>query len=120
MSKEFFIVAESFAAPFCSDRSTEFVVAESPEAALERFAAEYKHPCGLYSATVFESAEAFHKNRDALARWLCNHEIEKQRIAEGLPGYSYRGEGPGRFEMNGEMHEIANPKEGRVVAVCAG
>ena len=58
---EYFVVANSFAAPLISDQSTEYVQGESPADALERFAAEYKHPAGLYAAALYESADAYHK-----------------------------------------------------------
>jgi hypothetical protein len=117
-TREFFIQANSFAAPFFSDTSWEFVTAETPEAALESFAANYEHPCGLYAAACYESADAYHKNpREPLARWLCNHEIEKQRLTKDLKGYSILGHEPGRFEINGKMHVVQNPKAGRLVSL---
>ena len=69
---EYFIYANSFAAPFFSDSSTSFVEAETPEAALKKFAADYKHPCGLYAASAYESADAYHKHEDSLAQWVSN------------------------------------------------
>ncbi len=47
---EFFIVANSFAAPFISDESTHYVKARTAPLALEQFAAKYNHPAGLYAA----------------------------------------------------------------------
>lgn len=70
--REFFVVANSFAAPFVSDTSTRFVTAESPQAALEKFAGEYSHKCGLYAAECYESADAYHKRERPLAKWLSN------------------------------------------------
>lgn len=81
---EFFIVANSFAAPFFSDKSTAFIEADSPEQALESFAASYSHPCGLYSAGAYENANAMHKNEPPLARWLSNK-------AAGLDGKPTEG-----------------------------
>lgn len=112
---EYLIVANSFAAPFFSDTSTKVVEALSPEAALLHFAAEYDHPAGLYSATCYGSAAGYHKGEQPIARWLCNHEIEKQRLTKDLGGYSYMGHAPGIFEINGVRHEIEAPKAGRVV-----
>ncbi len=112
--REYFIVANSFAAPFFSDQSTDYVKAATPEDALKAFASDYKHPCGLYAAVVYESADAYHKNKSYLSRWLCNHEIEKQRLTKNLGGYSCLGHEPGKFEINGELHTVKNPKQGRV------
>jgi hypothetical protein len=113
---EFFIQANSFAAPFFSDTSTAYVEAESAEAALESFAASYSHPCGLYAAMAYESADAMHKGAEPLARWLCNHEIAKREATAGMGGYSMYSAGPGTFEVNGEPVVVRDPKAGRVVA----
>lgn len=113
--KEYFIFATSFAAPFCSDTSHEFVTAESPQAALEQFAGSYGHPCGLYAAACYESAEAYHKGQNPLAKWVCNHELEKQRLTAGKGCYSYLGKGVGLFEIDGVLHKVENPKAGKVV-----
>lgn len=111
-TKEFFIVANSFAAPFFSDDSTSYQAGEDAADALERFAKSYRHPAGLYFAAAYESADAFHKGGKQLARWVCNHEREKSRLTKELRGYSYLGHGPGKFEINGKMHVIKNPKDG--------
>ena len=112
---EFFIYSNSFAAPFFSDTDTSFITADTAEAALKRFAEAYKHPAGLYAAAAYESADAYHNGAKPLAKWLCNHEQEKARLTKDLGSYSYRGDGPGRFEINGEMHTIADPRAGSLV-----
>lgn len=112
---EFFIYANSFAAPFFSDTDTVYQEGESAADALERFAAAYKHPAGLYAAIAYESADAYHKGAKPLATWLCNHEQAKQRLTDRPGGYSYMGHGPGDFEIDGERHLVENPKAGSVV-----
>jgi type 1 glutamine amidotransferase len=112
---EFFIQANSFAAPFVSDTSDVYVEADTPEAALEAFAADYRHPCGLYAAEVYPSADAMHKGRKPLARWVCNHELARRRLTKGKEAHSYLGHSPGDFEINGDRHKIEDPKAGRVV-----
>lgn len=67
---EYFIVANSFAAPFISDTSKGFVEANSPEEALNKFAENYTHPCGLYAAVCYKDANAEAKRERVLARWL--------------------------------------------------
>jgi hypothetical protein len=114
--KEFFVATASFAAPFVSDHGHQFVESESPREALEKVAAEYRHPAGLYAANCYTSADAFHKGETPLARWLCNHEQEKQRLTANLPSYSYRGNGPGDFDIGGVRHTVGDPKGGSVVA----
>jgi hypothetical protein len=113
---EFFIKANSFAAPFCSDTCERFIEADTAVAALERFALEYGHPYGLYAAAAYQSADAYHKNAAPLASWSCNHEIEKQRLTKDLGVFVYRGIAPGKFEIDGVLHVVENPKEGRVIA----
>lgn len=116
---EFFIRAESFAAPFVSDSSTRFVEAATPEAALELFAGAYRHPAGLYAADAYESADAYHKGAGPLARWLCNHEQAKRHATRGKPSYSYLGHAPGSFEIDGEPVMVPDPKGGSVVSLSA-
>lgn len=89
---EFFIVANSNAAPFCSDQSTHYVEGPSPDAALVDFAADYSHPCGLYNAAAYYSADAFHKSERPASRWFSPKALRdhSERIALGrgqlLPG----------------------------------
>lgn len=113
--KEYFIVANSFAAPFFSDRSNEYIKARNPKEALKKFAAQYKHPCGLYCANCYASADDYHKGKDFLAQWLSNHEQAKQKATKDLGGYSYLGERPGKFKINEDWIEVENPKAGSVV-----
>ena len=75
---EFFVVANSGAAPFFSDTSKQFVEADTPELALEAFKDAYSHPCGLYSAVVWQDANAYEKKAEALATYLS----EKAKKAE--------------------------------------
>ena len=112
--KRYFILANSFAAPFFSDTSTDYVEADSPREALEQFAAAYKHPAGLFAALAYSTADAYHGGDKPLARWLCNHEREKQRLTAGMGSYSYLGHEPGRFEINGVQHVVENPHGGSV------
>jgi hypothetical protein len=117
---EYFIVANSFAAPFVSDQSTGFASADSPAEALRRFAGAYRHPAGLYAAVAYTSAEAYHKGQKPLAQWLCNHEQAKRRLsADSKGGYSYLGHGPGSFEINGKAHTVEHPKQGSVVRTAS-
>ena len=112
--KEYFIISNSFAAPFFSDQGTHYVKGKSPESALKKLAKDYSHPCGLFAAAVYESADDYHKNKTPLAKWICNQEAEKQRLTKDLGCYSYLGIGPGVFEIDGKRHTVSNPKEGRV------
>jgi hypothetical protein len=112
---KYFIKSVSFAAPFFSDEDTTFVHADTPQEALELYAARYKHPAGLYAAHCYESADAYHEHKAPLAKWLCNHEIEKAALTASRGSYSYLGHAPGDFEIDGERHKIANPKQGRVI-----
>lgn len=112
--REYFIVANSFAAPFFSDTDHAHIMAETPAEALRAFAAHYKHPAGLYAANVYESADAYHKGEDGLAQWLCNQAKGVADLTKDLDCYSMRGSGPGEIEINGVWHSIPNPKQGDV------
>jgi hypothetical protein len=115
VSCEWFVVTNSFAAPFCSDTGERYVTAESAADALEQVAATYSHSCGLFSAAAWPSADAMHKREKPAAQWLCNHEIERKRLTEGLGAYSYLGHGPGDFEIDGIRHRVPAPKAGHVI-----
>lgn len=68
--KEYFFFANSNAAPFFSDESTGYIKGKNPEDALQKFRRRYKHPCGLFFAAIYESADAFHKRKKALVMWF--------------------------------------------------
>lgn len=114
---EYFIVANSFAAPFVSDQSEHFEEADSPEKALKQFAARYSHPARLFAAACYSSATAYHKNEKFLARWLCNHELAKQKAMKLDSAVSYRGIAPGKFEVNGKLVVVDDPFGGQIEQV---
>lgn len=68
--REYYIEANSFAAPFVGDTSHKFVVADSPEAALEQFVSGYTHPAGLYGALCYKDANARLKGEERTVRSL--------------------------------------------------
>ena len=111
---EYFIVSNSFAAPFFSDQGTGYVEGESPEDAMDQFVLGYNHPAGLYSANLYSSADSYHKGDKELLQWLCNHEIGKKEATKDIGGYSYLGHEPGRFEINRKEYVIPDPKDGRI------
>lgn len=113
--REFFVFANSFAAPFCSDTSTEYVAAENPAEALAQFAKDYRHPAGLFFAACWASADDYHKGKPALAEWKSNRVLAEERAKEGKGGYSFCGHGPGHFEIDGKHVSVDDPKGGRVV-----
>jgi hypothetical protein len=110
---EYFIVANSFAAPFVSDQSTDFQEAPDPRAALECYAKRYKHPAGLYAAAAYESAEAYHKGGKILARWLSNH----ARKIEDVKPTMIQSDGPGMLTLDGKGYAITDPKGGYATLV---
>lgn len=81
--KEYFIVANSFAAPIVSDRSTSYVKSADPKEALRQFKANYDHPCGLYAVNVYGSADDYHKEKEPLCQWLCNKAKERMKRRGG-------------------------------------
>ena len=112
---EFYIVANSFAAPWFSDQDSAFVKAWSPGGALRKFAASYTHPAGLYCANCYRDANAEAKGEQPLAEWHSNHLAGLLRVTKGTGGYSYFGRGPGDFDVDGKAVRIKNPKGGKVV-----
>ena len=112
---EYFVTANSFAAPFFSDESTGFTKGENPEEALLNFVETYNHPCGLFAAVLYASADAYHKNHKPLAKWLCNKEIEKRKITAGMGSYSCRSDHDGHLCVDGKDYKIEDPKGGKLV-----
>lgn len=113
---EFYIVANSFAAPFFSDMDTAFVKAASAKAALIKYAKTYDHPAGLYCANCYRDANASAKGAKPLAEWQSNHLIALLKETKDKPGYSYFGHAPGDFEVNDKRIKVKNPKAGKVVS----
>lgn len=106
---EFYIETNSFAAPFFSDFGHVYVSAETAEAALLLAAKGYSHPCGLYAATAYSSADAKCKGEYPLARWLSNHAA----ALDGVTGL-IRSIEPGVIEINGKTVHIEDPKGGQI------
>lgn len=112
---EYFIVANSFAAPFASDTSEEFVEGVHAREALSKFVAKYSHPYGLYSAKAWNSANDYHKNLPAVATWLSNKEIAIREATKNLPAYEYRGGDQTTFYIDGKKVVVEHPKGGAFV-----
>lgn len=75
---EFFIVANSNAAPFFSDTSHHYITSRSSEDAVEVFRTFYKHPAGLFAFNVYPNADAYHKNAAPLASWRSEKAAEQE------------------------------------------
>lgn len=112
---EFFVYAESFAAPFASDESTHFVQGATATDALTKFAESYRHRAGLYAAALFVDANAFHKGEKPLAIWLSNRARDLKRATEGLSGYSMISTGIDSFEIDGKRYVVRDSRLGSVV-----
>ena len=76
--KEYFIVSNSFAAPFFSDTDEHYIKGKNPKDAMTRFRKGYKHPAGLYAANLYLNADAYHKKKDPLFKW-CSKEAENKQ-----------------------------------------
>ena len=113
---EYFIVTNSFAAPFFSDTDTFFEIAEGPNTALEQVVAHYKHPAGLYAAIAYQNSDAYHKGEKPIARWLCNEARAIQDLTKDSEGYSLYKSELGVVKINGTTHTIENPLEGSLDA----
>lgn len=107
---EYFVVTNSFAAPFFSDTDDGFVEADSPKDALEKTARDYRHPAGLYAAACYRSADAYHKGERPLARWLSN----RARYIARVKHSSIYSESAEHVRLDGVDHTIADPYGGAV------
>lgn len=118
--RTYYIESNSFAAPFFSDNNFKYVQAQDPRTALEEYVKAYDHPAGLYSAAVWESADAKNQGGRWLHQWLCNHALKLAELTDGLGGYSHLGHGPGDFEINNIRHTVDDPKGGRIIEHVTG
>lgn len=74
--EEYFIVANSFAAPFVSDTSEAWWNGTDPEDALLAFRKEYKHPAGLYCAYLYKDANDYKKKKQPLASFMSQEALK--------------------------------------------
>jgi hypothetical protein len=114
--KEYFVKANSFAAPFFSDSSEVYVKGENPKKAMEKFVKEYTHPCGLYAANLYENADAYHKKRKILVEYRSNEAEFMQKVG----GTSIYKEKAGRIQIDGIWYDIPKPTEGSIVKRVKG
>jgi len=108
--KEYFVVANSFAAPFFSDREEEYVKGNNPKEAMEKFIKKYNHPCGLYAAILYVNADAYHKDGKILVRYLSNEAFFMQKKG----GTSIYKDRTGHVEIDGVWYDIPNPTGGSI------
>jgi hypothetical protein len=111
---EYFIIANSFAAPFVSDTSEGYETGNNAKEALRKYVEKYTHPAGLYSARCYASADDYHKGKPFLAEYLSNHERALQKATKNKGSYSYMGNGAGDFEIDHKRIKVENPREGRI------
>lgn len=76
---EYFVVAYSFPAPLCGDQTTAYVEAPGIFSAVPKFVEKYRHPCGLYAARFYDSADAYHKGKKWVAEWLSPEARESRK-----------------------------------------
>lgn len=105
---EFYIETNSFAAPYFSDSGHLYVTANNVGEALEICVANYKHPCGMYAAAAYTSADAKNKGEAPLARWICN---QAKRLENASMIFVHS---PGDVEIDGLRTTIENPKGGQI------
>ena len=111
--KEYFVVTNSFAAPFVSDTDEQYVKGKSPKDALKKIVQNYTHPCGLYAANLQKNADAKYKGEEPLVKWICNQALMIMNITKKKGSYSYDGLGLGKFKIDGETYVVENPKGGQ-------
>ena len=83
---EYFVVSNSFAAPFVSDKQFRYATGSTPQEALESFTEHYTHRRGLYSADLYSSAKDYHQSKPPLLRYrnLRPVSVDKQFHKNGV------------------------------------
>jgi hypothetical protein len=110
---DYFVHAATFAAPFMSETITRYVVADTPQAAIEQLVGEYREGVGIYAADAYATADDYHRARTALARWRSNKALKISEAA--TPGSTVYSGAEGAVEINDELHRIDDPRGGRFV-----
>lgn len=112
---KYFIDANSFGAPFFSDGLSKFVEGKDAEDAMNNFIKDYKHPAGLYSANLYEDANAFHEGHEPLLKYRSNKQLRIEELtADKKSGYSILT-GTDFVEIDNIRYTVDNPKEGRII-----
>jgi hypothetical protein len=110
-SKEYFVNANSFAAPFFSDMSNHFVKEASPKKAMLKFVKEYKHPCGLYAANLYKNSDDYHKGKDPLVRWVCNEAL----FMESKTYVKVYKDRTGHIQLDDKWYDVEDPTGGKII-----
>lgn len=113
---QYYVVTNSYAAPFFSDTDEDYVNGDTPEEALLKAVEKYRHPAGLYAANLYRNHRSKHKGDKPLVAWRCNHAIAVKDATKDLGCYTYQGKAPGHFFVNDTEYTIDDPKGGRIVA----
>lgn len=111
---EFFVKAQTFAAPFCSDELVRYIPGEDPVEAVEAWVESRPHPCGIYYAAVYANADDMHRGRKPLCEWKSNYQRAREEATKGKGCYISRGLGENAFEIDGEKFWVECPREGAV------
>lgn len=93
---EYYIITNSFAAPFFSDTDEYYVCGNNPLDALKQAVDEYSHPCGLYGAHLYASHKAYKSGEKALAKYHSNLALAREM---GIR----------------DLSEVKNPKGGKYI-----
>ena len=72
---EYFIVANSLAAPMVSDESKHYVEGRTPQSAMNKFLKAYRHWVGIYSANLYNNADEYHKGESATLHFRSNKAV---------------------------------------------
>ena len=108
----YYIATKSFSAPIFSDSRVFYISAENPnEALLQLVHHEYHHPCGLYWAGVYESCG----DDRLLGEYISNRGLAEREATKDKSCYTFQGHDSGKFEIDGKVIIVENPKEGKIL-----
>lgn len=109
--KEYFVKGNSFAAPFVSDTLKGFIKGNTPKEALTKFIDKCTHPCGVYSANIYASANHYEKGKKPLSRYLCNLALKIKEI----DGTFLLNKGNGVIEIDHIEYTVEKWNEGKII-----
>lgn len=109
--KKYFVVTNSFAAPFMSDTEERFYKGNTPQEAIKKAIRYYNHPAGLYSAALWKNTNDYHKGKKPLVRAQCNREVFIQQKTKGLGGYMISSRSIDEVSINDKSFKIDDPRK---------
>jgi len=108
--KEYFIIANTFAAPFVSETIETFTKGKDAKDAMKNFIDGHKNE--IYSARGYKNADAFYKKEKPVVNYDCNKLLLLNSLTKDKSTYSYLSHSDKEFELDDVIYKVEEPREG--------